>query len=525
MAEELDRARSCGVAGSSVSGNSIMMSYVTLEPSHPTPIERLCIKLREPVDISFLILFRMVFGAIMTWEVYRYFTYNWISRYYIEPTIFFTYYGFSWVKPWPGRGMYVHFFLLGVLAVCILVGFFYRAAAVLFFPGFTYVFLLDQTRYLNHFYLVSLISFLLIFLPADRALSIDALLRPQIRSDTAPRWALWLLRTQVGIAYFFGGIAKLNSDWLRGEPMRTWLRPLTRLPSFGFLFEKEWMVYNFVIGGLLLDLLVVPLLLWRRTRPYAFLAAIVFNLLNAVIFQIGIFPWFMLGATLLFFPPDLMRRIVRGLKRAFASADEQQTAGMVETAAISGNPGKDSLVSGVAATTKCGPLSWRQKAVALVLTTYLAVQLILPIRHYFYPGNVSWTEEGHNFSWHMKLRAKTADAVFIVRHPASGQTWTVDPKQHLEPWQLTRMVIHPDMILQFSHYLAELKRREGYADVEVRARVLASLNGRKPQLLIDPNTDLASVSVSLLPASWILPLSEPLPQRGSASQADDDPDN
>jgi vitamin K-dependent gamma-carboxylase len=493
--------------------------------SEPPLIQRICMRLLEPVDISFLIFFRVVFGVIMLWEVYRYFTYGWINRYYIEPTVYFSYYGFSWVKPWPGQGMYVHFFILGILAACILTGFLYRIAAALFFLGFTYVFLLDQTRYLNHFYLVSLISFLLIFFPAQRALSIDALLRPKIRSNITPAWTMWLLRLQVGIAYFFGGVAKLNSDWFRGEPMRTWLRPLTKLPLFGPLFEKDWVVYNFVIGGLLLDLLVVPLLLWRRTRPYAFLAAILFNLLNAMIFQIGIFPWLMLGATLIFFPPDLMRRIVRGVVRAFASPESTSDSSPPRTAAESAKLETKSRPANVPVAANCQNLSWQQKTFAALLATYVAIQLILPLRHYAYPGNVSWTEEGHNFSWHMKLRAKKADAVFTATHPASGQAWTIDPKDHLEPRQVTKMATHPDMILQFSHYLAEQKRREGYANVEVRAKVMASLNGRKPQLLIDPTADLTKEQLSLLPARWILPLTEELPPRGSAAQETDDPDN
>jgi hypothetical protein len=490
-----------------------------------TLIQRLCVRLRQPVDISFLVFFRVVFGAIMFWEVYRYFTHGWINRYYIEPTVYFTYYGFSWVKPWPGQGMYIHFSILGVAAVCIFLGFFYRIAATIFFLGFSYVFLLDQTRYLNHFYLICLISFLLIFLPAHRAVSIDALLRPKLRSPTVPAWALWLLRAQVGFAYFFGGIAKLNSDWFQGEPMRTWLKPLTRLPSIGPLFEKEWVVYNFVIGGLLLDLLVVPLLLWRRTRPYAFLAAILFNLLNAMIFNIGIFPWLMLGATLIFFPPDLLRRILRGIVRAFDSPDAAKDSMPAPTTDKSGtlaaNPGAETVP--IEAT--CDELSGRQKAVAGLLTTYMVIQIMLPLRHFAYPGNVSWTEEGHNFSWHMKLRAKKADALFTVTHPATGRTWIIDPKEQLEPRQVAKMGTHPDMVLQFAHHLAEQKRREGYENVEVRARVMASLNGRKPQLLIDPNADLAKERLSLLPARWILPLSEPLPPRGSAAQETDDPDN
>src|SRR5688572_26310972 len=227
-------------------------------------LQRICAALFNPVDISFLVAFRLLFGGIILWEVYRYFTHGWISRYYIEPVLTFTYYGFSWVKPWPGRGMYIHFFVLGLAAACVMAGFLYRIAAPILFLGFTYFFLLEQTRYLNHFYLVCLISFVMCFLPAEGAFSVDALLRRKIRSDVVPAWTLWLVRAQVGIPYFYGGIAKLNSDWLLGgEPMRTWLSPL------GTFFAADWVVYGFVIGGLMLDLLVVPLLLWRRTRMFA----------------------------------------------------------------------------------------------------------------------------------------------------------------------------------------------------------------------------------------------------------------
>jgi vitamin K-dependent gamma-carboxylase len=291
------------------------------------PTQRLCAALFKPVDISFLVFFRIVFGGITLWEVYRYFTHGWISRYYIEPAVTFTYYGFSWVKPWPGRGMYLHFFVLGVAAACVMVGFFYRIAAPVFFLAFTYFFLLDQTRYLNHFYLVSLISFLMCFLPAERAFSVDALLRPKIRSAVVPAWTLWLLRAQVGIPYFYGGVAKLNRDWIYGgEPMRSWLRPLTKVPGGGPFFTSDPAVYSFVIGGLMLDLLVVPLLLWRRTRLIGFAAAVVFNLINSAIFDIGIFPWLMLGALLIFFPPDLLRRFARAfMSPGEAFADAEQT--------------------------------------------------------------------------------------------------------------------------------------------------------------------------------------------------------
>jgi hypothetical protein len=462
--------------------------------------QRLCAALFKPVDISFLVFFRVLFGGIILWEAYRYFTHGWIARYYVEPALTFTYYGFSWVKPWPGSGMYVHFFVLGLAAACVMVGLLYRLAAPVLFLAFTYFFLLDQTRYLNHFYLVCLISFLMCFLPAERAFSIDALLRRKIRSDVVPAWTLWLLRAQVGIPYFYGGIAKLNRDWIiGGEPMRIWLRPLTKMPALGPIFGAEWVVYSFVIGGLLLDLLVVPLLLWRRTRPFAFAAAVVFNLINAVIFDIGIFPWLMLGALLIFFPPDLMRRFAR----AFMSTGEEFIDATPSRAPVK----PETIVA------RNSSLFARQKLGAGLLAAYLAIQLVFPLRHYLYPGDVNWTEEGHNFSWHMKLRTKTGEAVFTVTHPGSGQTWTIKPEEYLKSHQVMKMTTKPELLLLFGHHLAEQKRREGYDDVEVRARVMVSLNGRQPQLLIDPNVDLAQEQVSLLPASWIVPLTTPLESR------------
>lgn len=470
---------------------------------------RLCAALFEPVDISFLVFFRIVFGGILVWEVYRYFTRGWIGRYFVEPVVNFTYYGFSWVKPWPGRGMYIHFFVLGLAAACVMAGFLYRIAAPVLFVTFTYFFLLDQTRYLNHFYLVCLVSLLMCFLPAERAFSVDALLRRNIRSDVVPAWTLWLLRLQVGIPYFFGGIAKLNSDWLRGgEPMRIWLSPFTKIAGVGHLFAAEWVVYSFAIGGLLLDLLVVPLLLWRRTRPFAFGAAIMFNLLNAVIFEIGIFPWLMLGALLIFFPPDLVRRFAH----AFMSPGEEFDA---EPAQIGG-------AEKIAKGRSCAPLSTSQKVVVGLLAAYFVVQLVLPLRHFLYPGNVSWTEEGHNFAWHMKLRTKAGEAVFTVTHPRTGQTWTIKPEDHLESHQVMKMTTKPDLLLLFAHHLAEEKKREGYDDVEVRARVMVSLNGREPQLLIDPNVDLSKEEVTLLPTPWIVPLTTPLGTRAIVSTRDAD---
>ena len=388
--------------------------------------------------------------------------------------------------------MYWHFAALGLLAGFIMVGFLYRISAVLFFLGFSYVFLLDQARYLNHFYLVSLLSLLMVFIPAHRAWSVDSLLRPSLRSGTAPAWALGLLLSQLSLVYFYAGVAKLNGDWLQGEPMRAWMANRTDFPVIGTLFTAEPVVWLFAYSGMLLDLLAAPFLLWRRTRWVAFSLVVAFHLLNSRLFSIGIFPWLMIAATLLFFPPDWPRRLAARLLRRRMDGDRPEH-------------GWDAPVA--------GPLTLAQKATLGLLAAYLLVQLLLPLRHWLYPGNVSWTEEGHHFAWHMKLRDKSAQARFLAVDPVSGKTWDVKPLGFLTRLQMEAMVTRPDMILQFSHYVADDLRRQGYPQVRVRAQVMASLNGREPQPLLDPTVDLAAQRrMPLLPASWITPLTEPLPR-------------
>lgn len=178
----------------------------------------------------------------MLWQVCRYFHYGWIKGNWIDPIFHFTYYGFGWIRPWPGDGMYLHWLALGALSILIILGLWYRVSVTLFCLGFTFTFLLEQARYLNHYYLICLISFLMIFIPAHRVVSIDAWRDPAIRSYTAPAWALWLLRAQFGIVYFYAGLAELDGDWLHGKPIRMWLAGHHDYPLIGPFVDREWTV-------------------------------------------------------------------------------------------------------------------------------------------------------------------------------------------------------------------------------------------------------------------------------------------
>ena len=446
-------------------------------------------RLFDPVDNGWLVYFRIFFGIEMLYTVWIHYDGGrllWFS----EGNFLFKYYGFEWVETWPKEWLNIHYIVMGVLSVLIIVGLFYRISSVLFFFSFTYIFLLDQTLYLNHYYLVCLLSLVMIFIPAHSAFSLDALFRRRLRSRVAPAWSLWLLKIQLGIPYFFGGIAKLNVDWLRGEPMHLWLMERTHIfPWLADFIETKEAAYCFSYGGILYDLLIVPMLLWRRTRLLGYAVTICFHMTNMQLFNIGIFPWLMMLGTLIYFPPHVPRRLlsklvpippVRFPRRAAESA-----------------------------------LTVRQKATLAVIAAFLAFQFLFPFRHWLYPGHVGWTEEGQRFSWHMMLNSKRGFARFYAYEPSSGQRLNLNEIGYLEEMQIEEMAYYPDMILQFAHFLArqpdlrrELQRRE-FSTYEIRVESWISLNGRRPQHMIDPNVDLSRQPRTLGATSWIVPLKEP----------------
>ncbi len=443
---------------------------------------RLVERLSRPVDAASLAVFRILFGWLMMLEVLRYFGAGWIASYYIEPQFHFTYWGFSWVHPWPGIGMYVHFAALGVLAVCMALGFCYRLSALLFFVGFTYVFLLEKARYLNHFYFIILLSALCACLPLHRYCSIDAKRHPERANSFAPTYQLWTLRAQLLIVYVYAGIAKLNADWFRGEPLRHWLSDHSGVALVGPLFTQDWFILALSYGGLALDLCVAPLLIFRRTRIPALVLFSAFHLMNAAFFEIGIFPWMMLAANLLFLEPSWPRTLLRRVPEVR-------------------NWVPDSFVQVLAAQPFGRPPRVRAGALALV-GIYLALQLLIPLRHHLYPGDVAWNEEGHRFAWRMKLRDKHGRAEFFVER--NGVVTRVLPDGYLTDRQASRLPCQSDMLVEFSHFLADRSRHED-EPVRVRANATCSLNFRAPRRFVDPKRDLAAEPLTILPKGWILP--------------------
>jgi hypothetical protein len=241
---------------------------------------RLWVRWRVTVRSAGMVVLRAALGASVAWFAFETLTSTSLAADYISPPIHLTYLGFDWVRPWPGIGMYVHFWVMLASAIGVAVGLFYRASALLMLLTFTHAFLIERSLYNNHYYLQLLLALLANVIPLHCQWSVDAWRRPAIFRPMLPRWTLSLLRFQVGVVYFYGGIAKLNADWLRGQPMRMWLKAQTDYPVIGSLFTEEWMVQVFVWSGLLIDLLAVPGLLWRRTRVAMFALLTIFHLLN-----------------------------------------------------------------------------------------------------------------------------------------------------------------------------------------------------------------------------------------------------
>ncbi|MCC6849156.1 MAG: HTTM domain-containing protein [Deltaproteobacteria bacterium] len=420
-----------------------------------------------------LVFFRVAFGVVMLAAVGRYFAYGWIDSLFVRPRFFFAYPGFEWVQPWPAWGMYLHFAALGVLAAAIVVGCFTRTALAAFALAFTWVHLLDKTIYLNHYYLVSVLAAVMSLLPMGAAGSVDAWRAPERAAARVPAWVVWVLRIQLALVYFYGGVAKLNADWLvHGQPLRIWLAARGDLPLLGPWLELPWMAYAFSWAGAAFDLGIAPFLFWRRTRLLAYGVVVVFHVLTSLLFPIGIFPWLMIGLTPIFLDPGWPRRVHAVARAAGLPA-------MARAARAAGaSAGRVAVVRG-------------ERAIVAALALHLALQATIPLRTFVATDDVAWTEEGFRFAWRVMAMEKAGTTTFRLRDPATGLSWKVDPRAELTPLQASMMATQPDMIADYARHLAAEARRAGRGDVEVRADAWVSLNGRPSRRFVDPEADLA----------------------------------
>jgi len=383
------------------------------------------------------------------------------------------------------------FLITMVAAVGIILGWHYRISTIIWTLGFLYSFMLEKAFYLNHGYLFSVVSMVMIFLPAHRNYSLDAWQGRVTRVRHISYWPVFMLCFLMGLVYFYGGIAKINPDWLNGLPLKVWLKYKKDYFIIGPLLEKEWVAYAMSYGGLLLDLFITFFLIFKRTRIMAFLAVISFHLINMMVFQIGIFPWFSTAITAMYFSSDFPRRVFKWLgakiKKIQPWIDKWNNA-------WNKIPEEDLHQSSIGK-------NW----IRTLIVALCAIQILIPLRQHFYDGNTAWTESGHRGSWRMMLRGKSGRGSFIVLEEGTKRKEKVRPRDYLYSRQEKKLYGQPDMILEFAHFLKRKYEKEGWKNPVVYADIKVRLNGRKYARYVKKDFDLGSWEWKFMESpEWLL---------------------
>ncbi|MEH0007603.1 MAG: HTTM domain-containing protein [Flavobacteriales bacterium] len=433
-------------------------------------MNRLSRILFKPVDNVSIVVFRMAFGLLILLECWGALVTGWVTQTFVKPEFTFTFIGFGWTHFLLGKTMYAYYGVMGCLGILIALGLFYRLATI----GFTLLwglsYFMQKSHYNNHYYLVFLVSLMLIALSANAACSLDVRRKPAIQKKFCASWEVWLLKVQIAMVYLFAAWAKLYPGWLQAKPVAIWLATKKHYFLIGDWLQKPYVHYFIAYSGIAFDLLFIPLLSFRKTRNLAVCLALIFHLSNSIIFQIGIFPYFALAFTLFYYPPAQVRRFFR----------------------LRAHPGLPATY----------PFSNRRLITASV-SLYLLIQIFLPLRHYFIPGYELWTAEGHRMAWRMMLRTRSGSLRIKIRNPQTGMEKYVNYSRDLTPRQAYRLEASPVMMWQYAQHL---KAESGNPNLEVYFYSKLSVNGSPYFPFIKAGVDLAHAPLSYFGHSdWILP--------------------
>lgn len=429
-------------------------------------------KLFTRIDNSPLVIFRIFFGFLLACETFGAIATGWVYSNMVEPKFTFSFIFVPWLQPLPGYGMYFYFAAMGILGLLVMAGYKYRWSLSLFTLLWAGVYYMQKTSYNNHYYLLLLVCFIMIFLPANAYASADAK-NPAIKRYTMPAWCSLVMVVQVAIVYFYATVAKFYPGWLDGTFTRNLLRDSMTYAPLQELAAQKWFYMFIAYAGIAFDGLIIPMLLYRRTRTIAVIASLIFHLFNSITLQIGIFPFFALSFVVFFYPPEKIRQLFFR-KKPPVTEDERS-------------------------------VSYENKNVLYyVFIPYFIVQVFLPVRHHFIKGDVLWTEEGHRLSWRMMLRSRQGYVSFRVIDKKTGTQLPYKTKQDLTWKQKNSMSTQPDMIWQLAQHIKAGFKVKG-KDVAVYADCEAGINGSPWRKLIDPNIDLATAQWNYFEHTpWIL---------------------
>ena len=415
-------------------------------------------KAYRPIDNAPLILFRIALGALIMAESFVAIITGWVKKILIDPTVHLPHIGFDFLIPLPGLGMYVYYCMMGIFGLGILLGYKYRLSLAGFTLMWTGVYLMQKASYNNHYYLLLLVCLIMLFLPANRYASLDAKNNTKIKSLSMPQWVAWVMIAQMTIVYFFATISKFYPDWLNGTFTGILFSTISHFPIIGTIFTEKWFHLFIAYAGIFFDGLIIPALLWKKTRNLAFLASLIFHLFNSVTLQIGIFPFFALSFVVFFYPPETIRAIF--FKRKPTLIRENLTNYS------------------------------HTKALTFFFIPFFIIQLILPVRHWFIKGDVLWTEEGHRLSWRMMLRDKSGLTTFKIIDKKTNEELKYNLNQHLTKKQLVFVSSKPDGMWQMAQHIKKEFAKQG-KEVRIYIHSQLSVNRKANKLFIDPTVDFA----------------------------------
>lgn len=427
----------------------------------------------KQVDNIGLILFRVVFGLLIATEAIGAIFTGWVRRTLVDTPFTFNFIGFDFLQYLQGDAMYYYFVIMGIFGIFVMLGYKYRISMIAYAIMWSGVYLMQKSSYNNHYYLMMLLCWIMALLPANRWFSLDAKINPEIKSPAMPRWVLLILILQVWIVYTFASVAKFYPDWLDASMPALLMSSKSDYWLIGGLLQMNWVHWAIAYTGIFFDLLIVPLMLWKRTRLLGFVISVFFHLFNSIVFQIGIFPYMSIAFALFFFSPEILQKRFLPKKKIYIGNDIIV-------------PKHKNLIVGV-------------------FSIYFLFQLGLPLRHWFFKDDVLWTEEGHRLSWRMMLRSKSGSLTVWVKDKATGEKERYNYSKLLGSKQQAAVTTKPDLMWQLAQKIKTLESEKG-RDVAVYMDSYVRVNNGVHIPFIDPNVDLAAENWHPFKHSeWILP--------------------
>lgn len=431
--------------------------------------------LSAPIPGHVVGLFRIIFGGFMVYEMIDYIQIDLVTNAFVLPKIQLEY--FDFIKPLPTAVLHGMLYTMLVCAALIALGVLFRPACFVFGSFYLYFLLLDKGIFNNHLYLFILLAFVLGFTHADRFLSLSNLWRKQGTSDLmVQRWEVFIFQLHFAIVYFYGGLAKLNPDWLlHYQPVK---RMIEVYPDTGLL--AKWLKLGFQppllsYGGLIFDLVVPFLLWWKPTRKWTLIPLVYFHISNTLTFDdIGIFPYIMLASTAIFFEVGelpILRNLAKSSQRKVVLLDSP---------------------------------SWSKQ----VLLAYVVFQLLFPFRGLFLPNPVNWTMIANRFAWRMKSQSRElTEMVFTIQDGPTGQRMPVDIKTFINTMQINAVAHDVAAVASVARGLARIGKEKGMADPLVHASIKVKWNGRPPANTVNPEVELSTMRVNpFKKLDWVMPM-------------------